>query len=273
MVCIMCAMSPLGKIDPVCAPARPLRSWPPCAIWLSPSFIAAAPLRSWQWQNGRGQLSSKQWRGVTKRHALFFVRRDHDFSRFSHRRAGLVSGGNILFCRLSILPDSDSCLGLLRRVQSLCCSNDRALWAELPGDDDRLDPRISGWPGVRCADPGTQPAQITHHGVHSTGWSCGRAGGDPDHAGTVHVVGLQYGVAVALVKASWFWSIVAIVLAVGGFLAQLRTMQEYTLVWAERQVPGGASNVCYHRAMRTTNVPAQLGDMMDINDTVQCRGS
>jgi len=57
------------------------------------------------------------------------------------------------------------------------------------------------------------------------------------------VVGLQYGVAVALVKASWFWSIVAIVLAVGGFLAQLRTMQEYTLVWAETQVPGGSSNV------------------------------
>jgi hypothetical protein len=61
--------------------------------------------------------------------------------------------------------------------------------------------------------------------------------------GQVHVVGLQYGVAVALVKASWFWSIVAIVLAVGGFLAQLRTMQEYTLVWAETQVPGGSSNV------------------------------
>lgn len=61
--------------------------------------------------------------------------------------------------------------------------------------------------------------------------------------GQVHVVGLQYGVAVALVKASWFWSIVAIVLAIGGFLAQWRTMQTYTLVWSEAQVPGGSSNV------------------------------
>jgi hypothetical protein len=61
--------------------------------------------------------------------------------------------------------------------------------------------------------------------------------------GQVHVVGLQYGIAVALVKASWFWSIVAIVLAIGGFLAQWRTMQTYTLVWSEAQVPGGSSNV------------------------------
>src|SRR5213592_3046830 len=94
-----------------------------CSVYADSKNLRAT---CWQRQNGRGQLSSKQWRGVTKRHALFFVRRDHDFSRFSHRRAGLVSGGNILFCRLSILPDSDSCLGLLRRVQSLCCSNDRA---------------------------------------------------------------------------------------------------------------------------------------------------
>jgi hypothetical protein len=108
-----------------------------CSVYADSKNLRAS---CWQRQNGRGQLSSKQWRGVTKRHALFFVRRDHDFSSFSHRRAGLVSGGNILFCRLSILPDSDSCLGLLRRVQSLCCSNDRTFWAELPGDDDRLDP-------------------------------------------------------------------------------------------------------------------------------------
>lgn len=59
--------------------------------------------------------------------------------------------------------------------------------------------------------------------------------------GQVHVVGLQYGVAVALVKASWFWSIVAIVLAIGGFLAQWRTMQIYTLVWSEAQAPGESS--------------------------------
>ena len=51
--------------------------------------------------------------------------------------------------------------------------------------------------------------------------------------GQVKVVYLQYGDAVALVRASWFWSIVAIVLAIVGFLAQWRTMQEYTLVWSE----------------------------------------
>jgi len=54
--------------------------------------------------------------------------------------------------------------------------------------------------------------------------------------GQVKVAYLQYGDAVALVRASWFWSIVAIVLAVVGFLAQWRTMQEYTLEWSESQV-------------------------------------
>jgi hypothetical protein len=49
----------------------------------------------------------------------------------------------------------------------------------------------------------------------------------------VKVVNLQFGEAVALVRASWFWSIVAIALAVVGFLAQWRTMQEYTLEWSE----------------------------------------
>ena len=51
--------------------------------------------------------------------------------------------------------------------------------------------------------------------------------------GQVKVAYLQYGDAVALVRASWFWSIVAIALAVVGFLAQWRSMQEYTLVWSE----------------------------------------
>ncbi len=54
--------------------------------------------------------------------------------------------------------------------------------------------------------------------------------------GRVKVPDLQYSVAVALVKASWFWSIVAIALAVVGFLAQWRTMQEYTMEWSESQV-------------------------------------
>jgi Domain of unknown function (DUF4203) len=51
--------------------------------------------------------------------------------------------------------------------------------------------------------------------------------------GQVKVDFLQYGDAVALVRASWFWSIVAIALAVVGFLVQWRSMQEYTLVWSE----------------------------------------
>jgi len=47
--------------------------------------------------------------------------------------------------------------------------------------------------------------------------------------GQAKVAYLQYGDAVALVRASWFWSIIAIALAVVGFLVQWRTMQEYTL--------------------------------------------
>ncbi len=54
--------------------------------------------------------------------------------------------------------------------------------------------------------------------------------------GQVKVADLQYGDAVALVRASWFWIIVAIALAVVGFLVQWRTMQEYTLEWSESQV-------------------------------------
>ncbi|HEY6285879.1 MAG TPA: DUF4203 domain-containing protein [Ktedonobacteraceae bacterium] len=51
--------------------------------------------------------------------------------------------------------------------------------------------------------------------------------------GQVKTAYLQYGDAVALVRASWFWTIVAIVIAVVGFLAQWRTNQDYTLVWSE----------------------------------------
>jgi Domain of unknown function (DUF4203) len=61
--------------------------------------------------------------------------------------------------------------------------------------------------------------------------------------GQVHVAVMQYGVAVALVRASWFWSIVAIVLAVAGFMAQWRTMQEYTLTWSQSQFQSGSSSV------------------------------
>lgn len=51
--------------------------------------------------------------------------------------------------------------------------------------------------------------------------------------GQVKTAYLQYGDAVALVRASWFWTLVAIVIAVVGFLAQWRTNQEYTMVWSE----------------------------------------
>ena len=61
--------------------------------------------------------------------------------------------------------------------------------------------------------------------------------------GRVQVVSMQYGIAVALVRASWFWGVMAIVLTVVGFLVQWRTVQEYTLVWSEAQIPGGSSNV------------------------------
>ena len=61
--------------------------------------------------------------------------------------------------------------------------------------------------------------------------------------GQVSVVSLQYGIAVALIRASWFWGFMAIVLTVVGFLVQWRTMQEYTLAWTEAQMPGQPSNV------------------------------
>jgi hypothetical protein len=51
--------------------------------------------------------------------------------------------------------------------------------------------------------------------------------------GQAKVAYLQYGDAIALVRASWFWSIIAIALAVVGFLVQWRTMQEYRLEWSE----------------------------------------
>ena len=56
--------------------------------------------------------------------------------------------------------------------------------------------------------------------------------------GKIHYAGLQYGVAVAVaeLRTEWFWSIVAIALAVVGFLAQWRINQEYTMEWSQSQV-------------------------------------
>ena len=56
--------------------------------------------------------------------------------------------------------------------------------------------------------------------------------------GKIHVTSLQYGVAVAVaeLRTEWFWSIVAIALAVVGFLAQWRINQEYTMEWSQSKV-------------------------------------
>jgi hypothetical protein len=51
--------------------------------------------------------------------------------------------------------------------------------------------------------------------------------------GQAKVATLQFGEAVALVRASWIWTIVAIALAVVGFLVQWSTMQTYTMEWSE----------------------------------------
>ena len=55
--------------------------------------------------------------------------------------------------------------------------------------------------------------------------------------GQIQTAALQYGFAAAAIRASWFWSLVVIVLAVVGFVAQWRTMQEYTLEWSEQSSP------------------------------------
>ena len=51
--------------------------------------------------------------------------------------------------------------------------------------------------------------------------------------GQAKVALLQFGEAWTLVRASWFWTIVAIALAVVGFLVQWSTMRTYTLEWSE----------------------------------------
>src|SRR5205823_12549712 len=53
--------------------------------------------------------------------------------------------------------------------------------------------------------------------------------------GQINVPILQYGVAVAVVRTSWFWTLAAIVLAILGFLTQWRTMHTYNLAWSEAQ--------------------------------------
>lgn len=60
--------------------------------------------------------------------------------------------------------------------------------------------------------------------------------------GQIHTVALQYGFAAAAIRASWIWSLVVIVLAVVGFLAQWRTMQAYTLEWSEQSLQASPSS-------------------------------
>src|SRR5437588_12827552 len=74
----------------------------------------------------------------------------YDLSEHHHWPAGWAAWRSILFRRLSILPDSDRYLGLLRRVRTRCCRGSRPLWIQLPWDDYWLDLRIGGGPGSRC---------------------------------------------------------------------------------------------------------------------------
>jgi Domain of unknown function (DUF4203) len=60
--------------------------------------------------------------------------------------------------------------------------------------------------------------------------------------GQIHTAALQYGFAAAAIRASWIWSLVVIVLAVVGFLAQWRTTQEYTLEWSEQSMQASPSS-------------------------------
>jgi len=59
--------------------------------------------------------------------------------------------------------------------------------------------------------------------------------------GQIPTAALQYGFDTAVIRASWFWSLVVIALAVVGFVVQWRTMQTYTLEWAEQAMPTSLS--------------------------------
>jgi len=59
-------------------------------------------------------------------------------------------------------------------------------------------------------------------------------------AGQIHLVGLQYGIIATAIKVSWIWSLVWIALAVVGFAAQWRTVQEYTMDWSQ-PIPSSSS--------------------------------
>src|SRR6266516_3294627 len=74
----------------------------------------------------------------------------YDLSEYHHWPAGLTAWRSILFRRLSILPDSDRYLGLLRRIRTWCRGSSRPLWIQLPWDGYRLDLRTRGRPGSRC---------------------------------------------------------------------------------------------------------------------------
>jgi Domain of unknown function (DUF4203) len=59
--------------------------------------------------------------------------------------------------------------------------------------------------------------------------------------GQIHTAALQYGFAAAAIRASWIWTLVVVVLAVVGFVAQWRTMQAYTLEWSEQSMQASPS--------------------------------
>lgn len=54
--------------------------------------------------------------------------------------------------------------------------------------------------------------------------------------GRVPLGSLQYGAAAALIRTSWFWGILWLVLAAIGFAVQWISTQEYTMEWAQPQL-------------------------------------
>lgn len=217
----------------------------------------------------------------------FLCRRYHGFSRFSHRRAGFVSGRSILFCRLSIFriliaiwgffagfnlgagamtalfnnaflgTTTGIVLGLVIGVvfaalayffyyfavvllgASVGYSIGTGLMAAIG-----LNPSgfVSVIVGIAVAVVLAliillfNLPKILIMVFTALGGAVAMLAGLLILLGQVKVAYLQYGDAVALVKASWFWSIVAIALAAVGFLAQWRINQEYTMEWSQSQV-------------------------------------
>ena len=53
--------------------------------------------------------------------------------------------------------------------------------------------------------------------------------------GRISLLSLQYGAVEAIIRNSWFWGLIWLVLAVIGFVVQWSSMHEYTLRWSQSQ--------------------------------------